>query len=517
MFGDSITMLTVAALAAGLIGMVMAVVLGLRLARVRAEAAALARERDSWLAEHDELKAALAEREARLSALQARLEAECARLEERQRERNALQAERDELKAALAERDERLSALQSRLESEHARIEEREKAVRDEREALTRLRGDLEQKFKLLADETFKANQDAFLKLANEILGKHKSEAGAHLDKHKEALEALIRPMKEHLDALQKARQQEYGALRQELKAVIEAQEKVRAETQKLTFALKAQPKIRGRWGEQQLKNVLELAGMQEHIDFVEQAASGRAEDGGRLIPDVIVRLPGGGSVVIDAKTALSHYLAAIETEDESEREALMQQHARAVREHMLQLGSKAYWKNMAEESPDFVAMFIPGDNFFIAAIERDPALLDDAVARRVLITTPTTLLALLKAVAWGWRQQQIEDNARRVTELGRELHDRIVTMAEHADKLGGALANSVKHYNRFVGSLEHRVLVTAQRFAEWGVTDGDKTVPELAPLEIEPRPVRGAAQTQGETPALSGPRSAPEGSPDKG
>ncbi len=458
-----ITMLSVAALATGIAGVLIAVVLGVRLARARAEAAALARERE------------------------------------------ALQAERDGLKSALAERDERLSGLQARLEAERARMDEREKAMREDREALTRLRGELEQKFKLLADETFKANQDAFLKLANEVFGKHKSEAGAHLDKHKEALEALIRPMKEHLDALQKARQQEYGALRQELKAVIEAQEKVRAETQKLTFALKAQPKVRGRWGEQQLKNVLELAGMQEHIDFVEQTASGRAEDGGPLIPDVVVRLPGGGSVVIDAKTALSHYLEALETEDEEAREALMQRHARAVREHMSQLGSKAYWKNIADESPDFVAMFIPGDNFFIAAIERDPALLDDAVARRVLITTPTTLLALLKAVAWGWRQQQIEDNARRITELGRELHERIVVMAEHADKLGGALASSVKHYNRFVGSLESRVLVTARKFTEWGVADDHKSLPEVTPLEIEPRAITSNASSSSQ-PALTEP-----------
>lgn len=459
-----ITMLAVAALAVGVAGGLLAVAFGLKLARARAEAAALARQQADW------------------------------------------QAERDELKAALAERDERLSTLQARLGAEQARFAEREKAIREERETLTRLRGELEQKFKLLADEAFKANQDAFLKLANEVFGKHSSQTGAHLDKYRQALEALIRPMKEHLDALQKARQQEYGALRQELKAVVEAQEKVRAETQRLAFALRAQPKVRGRWGEQQLRNVLELAGMQEHIDFREQTASGQTEGGGRLIPDVVVRLPGGGSVVIDAKTALSHYLEALETEDEDEREELMRRHARAVRQHMEQLGSKAYWKAIEEQSPDFVAMFIPGDNFFIAAIERDPALLDDAIARRVLITTPTTLLALLKAVAWGWRQQQIEDNARRVTELGRELHDRILVMAEHADKLGGALANSVKHYNRFVGSLESRVLVSARRFVEWGVSDGNKTLPELPPLEIEPRALRGAGESQQPPPVLSGP-----------
>ncbi len=470
-----ITMLVAGALAAGAVGLLFAVVFGLKLARARAEAATLARHQADW------------------------------------------RAERDELKAALAERDDRLAALRAELEAERARIAEREKAVREEREALTRLRGELEQKFQILADRTFKANQDAFLKLANEVFGKHSSEAGAHLDRHKQALEALIKPMQEHLAALQKARQQEYGALRQEIQAVVEAQEKVRAETRKLTFALRAQPKVRGRWGEQQLKNVLELAGMQAHIDFVEQRARGQAEDGGRLVPDVVVRLPGGGSVVIDAKTALSHYLEALETEDEEAREALMRQHAKAVREHMLQLGSKAYWKNLGGEAPDFVAMFIPGDNFFIAAIERDPTLLDDAVARRVLITTPTTLLALLKAVAWGWRQQRIEDNARRVTELGRELHDRIVVMAEHADKLGGALASSVRHYNSFVGSLERRVLVQARKFAEWGVTDGGKVLPELGPLEIEPRSRQETAFARGTHSALSAPDCEPEATREKG
>ncbi|GIX16080.1 MAG: hypothetical protein KatS3mg119_0266 [Rhodothalassiaceae bacterium] len=427
-----------------------------------------------------------------------------ARLEAAEAERAGFEAERRELKEALAAREERLGELRAALEAERARIAEREKALAGERETLTRLRGELEQKFKLLADEAFKANQDAFLKLANEVFGKHKTEAGAHLDRHKQALEALIRPMREHLEALQKARQMEFGALRQELKAVVEAQEKVRAETRRLAFALRAQPKVRGRWGEQQLRNVLELAGMQQHIDYVEQTARAADAGGGRLIPDVIVRLPGGGSVVIDAKTALTHYLEALETEDEDAREELMRQHARAVRQHMEQLGSKAYWKAIEDQSPDFVAMFIPGDNFFIAAIERDPALLDDAIARRVLITTPTTLLGLLKAVAWGWRQQQIEENARRITELGRELHERILVMAEHAGRLGGALENSVRHYNRLVGSLESRVLVTARRLEEWGVADAHKPLPEVGPLEIEPRAL--TTDTPSRRPALASP-----------
>ncbi len=404
----------------------------------------------------------------------------------------------EELAGELAARNAELADLRAELAARDARMAEREEAVRREKETLVSLRGELEQKFRLLADESFKANQEAFLRLANEVFGKHRSEAGEHLDKHRQAMESLLKPMREHLQALEKAREQEYGALRQELKSVVEAQEKVRAETRRLVHALRAQPKIRGRWGEQQLQNVLELAGMQEHIDFHTQTgAESEAEGGGRLIPDVTVRLPGGGTIVIDAKTSLNSYLEAMEAGDDETREMLMKKHAAEIRRHMDQLASKAYWKNLGVETPDFVAMFVPGDNFFVAAIERDPGLLDDAIRKRVLITTPTTLLALLKAVAYGWRQQQVEENARKVSELGRDLYERIVVMTDHAVRMGKTLGQTVGHFNRFVGSLESRVLTQARRFEELGASKGDRTIPVLEPVEIEPRALRSMPERQ--------------------
>ncbi|RMF13295.1 MAG: DNA recombination protein RmuC [Alphaproteobacteria bacterium] len=432
------------------------------------------------------------------------LRAERARLEgERQEAARRLDGVADELAA----RSEELSKLKAELAAHEARMAEREAAVEREKKSLTALRGELEEKFKVLADQSFKANQEAFLRLANEVFGKHKTEAGEHLDKHRQAMESLLKPMREHLQALEKSREQEYGALRQELKGVVEAQEKVRSETQRLVHALRAQPKTRGRWGEQQLQNVLELAGMQQHIDFLTQAGSlAEAEDGGRLIPDVIVRLPGGGTIVIDAKTSLNSYLEAVEESDEEAREMLMKKHASEIRRHMDQLASKAYWKNLGAETPDFVAMFVPGDNFFVAAIERDPGLLDDAIRKRVLITTPTTLLALLKAVAWGWRQQQVEENARKVSDLGRELYERIIVMTEHAVRMGKSLGRTVGDFNKFVGSLETRVLTQARRFEELGASKGDRAIPEIEPIDIEPRALRPLP----DRPALTGGGSAP-------
>ncbi len=428
-------------------------------------------------------------RERTLAAERERVEGE---RQEAVRRRDEVVQELSARNEELSARNEELSALRAELAATDARMAEREAAVEREKKSLTALRGELEQKFKVLADQSFKANQEAFLRLANEVFGKHRSEAGEHLDKHRQAMESLLKPMREHLQALEKSREREYGALRQELKSVVEAQESVRAETQRLVHALRAQPKVRGRWGEQQLQNVLELAGMQEHIDFHTQTGTeSEAEGGGRLIPDVTVRLPGGGTIVIDAKTSLNSYLEAIDAGDDETREMLMKKHAAGIRRHMDQLASKAYWKNLGVETPDFVAMFIPGDNFFVAAIERDPGLLDDAIRKRVLITTPITLLALLKAVAYGWRQQQVEENARKVSELGRLLHDRIIVMTDHAVRMGKSLGQTVGHFNRFVGSLESRVLAQARRFEELGVSKGDSTVPVPDPVELEPRALR--------------------------
>ncbi len=374
-----------------------------------------------------------------------------------------------------------------------ATLEAREAAVAKEREALVALRGELEEKFKALANETFKASQKSFLELAEEAFKRHSGSAKADLEKREQAIAQLLAPVKEsltryeeHLAKIEKARNEAYGSLSAELKNVLEAQAGVKAEAARLVNALRAQPKTRGRWGEQQLQNVMELAGMSEHVDFTTQTSFADTDDR-RLMPDAVIRLPGGRSIVVDAKTSLSAYFDAIDEVDEEAREAYLVKHAREIRAHVKQLGAKSYWQAL-EETPDFVAMFIPGENFFAAAIERDPELFEDAIANRVLIVTPTTLIALAKAVAFGWRQEAMAENARHVAALGRDLYKRLATMGEHVARTGKGLESAVKAYNAMIGSLESMVLPQARRFRELKVEGTTAEIEALAPVVTEPR-----------------------------
>jgi DNA recombination protein RmuC len=286
------------------------------------------------------------------------------------------------------------------------------------------------------------------------------------------------------LHELELARTRAYTELSTQVHQLAETQKELRSETGNLVSALRDRPNVRGRWGEIQLRRVVEMAGMLEHCDFETQHHV--ATEDGRLRPDLVVKLPGGGCVVVDAKVACQAYIEALECSDPDERTAKLHDHARQVRDHLVKLAARSYWSQF-ERTPDFVVLFIPGENFLSAAMEQDPALLEDGFANRVLIATPTTLVGLLRTVAYGWRQETIAESAKTISELGRELYTRLATMTEHFAKLGRGLETAVRSYNETVGSLETRVLPSARKFKENGIAPAA----ELSPLGVVERAVR--------------------------
>ena len=377
--------------------------------------------------------------------------------------------------------------LRTELEKDRAVHAERLGAYRD---AETRLRD----AFQALSAEALKTNNQAFLDLAETRLRDARTEATADIDARKKAIEQLLAPMTKTLEQVdreikesERRRLESGAALMQRIASLDTTGQDLRSQTARLVDALK-RPGVRGRWGELQLKRVVELAGMIEHCDFEEQPTITDAGDGDRRMrPDVIVRMPGGKHVVIDAKAPLDAYLRALEAPDEPSRLALLADHAKQVRTHLSQLAAKGYASHV-HPSPDFVVMFLPGEMFFSAALEQDPTLIEFGVQQHVVPASPTTLIALLRAVAYGWQQQAMEENARTISELGRGLYESIRVLGGHFESLGARLKSSLDAYNQAVGSLEGNVLVKARRFKELKAANGGEEIKALEPIDRVPR-----------------------------
>jgi DNA recombination protein RmuC len=373
----------------------------------------------------------------------------------------ALAARQRLLEEQLAKGEADLTALRARLselEAERSRLATLLTAERDAQARLT-------DKFKALASDALRSNNDEFLKRAGEVLVKPVAES--------------LKDVRDKVSELEKARSQAYGSLSKQLESLALAQASMQTETTKLSTALSA-TKTAGTWGELQLRRVVELAGMVEHCDFTEQESAGGQR------PDLIVHLPRGQQIVVDAKAPTDAYREAAAAADPKLRAAKLAEHAAKVRGHVDALAAKAYWEQF-QPSPEFVVLFLPGDQFLAAALEADPALLDRAIRSRVLPVTPSTLVALLKAAAYGWRQESVSKNAEEISELGRQLADRIATYAEHFERVGHSLETATKSYNAAVGSLESMVLPGARKFAELGAK-GAKVLPEIEPVETAVR-----------------------------
>ena len=375
----------------------------------------------------------------------------------------------------------------ARLEAEVAHLREAESRQRDA--------------FKALAADALQANNASFLDLARGVLDKQHVAAGAELEKRERAVREMVKPIGDSLErvnreiaSLEKERAVSHADLRRLMLSLDEAQGALRTETGNLVRALR-RPEVRGRWGELQLRKVVEMAGMLDHVDFVEQTTVDGDE--GRLRPDMIIELPGDQQVIVDAKAPLDAYLAATSAETDAERTAHLADHARHIHDHMKKLGGKAYWREF-ERAPEFVVMFLPGENIFGQALAQDPSLIEKGVDEKVIPASPTTLIALLRAVSYGWNQQRLAESAERISRLGRDLHKRMGTLAEHLSKIGLHLGRSVDSYNQAVGSLERQVLPQVRKFAELGAGSG-KDVDELVPVDKAVREVQAPTSAEAE------------------
>ncbi|MCG2842781.1 DNA recombination protein RmuC [Sandaracinobacter sp. RS1-74] len=395
-----------------------------------------------------------------------------------------------ELQAALAAAE---SSAAERDRAHHLALAERDRV---QTEALTerdrvhaRQLEEMRGEFQRLAAEALERAQKQFTEQAAETLKLHRAEAAKGLTDSREALASLVTPMKEtlarygdELKALETKREQAYGSLSEQLQSVALGQQAVKAEANKIVAALRSSSRASGAWGEAQLRNVLEMAGLREGIDFELQASTTDTE-GQRRRPDAVLKLPGGRELVVDSKCSLADYLAASEAEGEAERLSALKRHAFSVRNHAKGLSEKAYWKEFAQ-SADFVVMFLPGENFLSAALEQDLDLLAWALDQRILLAGPTNLLAIARVVAMVWRQEKMADEARAIGELGADLYASLATMTEHVGRVGRNLGEATGAYNDFIASLEARVLTKARKFPEMGVDKGKKPIPELAPVE---------------------------------
>ena len=393
---------------------------------------------------------------------------------------------------------EKQAALQATLEAER-------QAYTEKIAELENVRQKLSETFSALSSTALKNNSEEFLKLARENLQQFHIQAQSDLSQREKSIENLVKPIKETLEKTEKQirtieqeRKEAYGALTQHLNSMAQTQTALQSETRNLVNALR-RPEVRGQWGELTLKRLVELAGMVQHCDFYEQQHTTTSD--GALRPDMIVRMPGNREIVVDIKTPLDAYLSAVEAPGHAERDSALTRHAKNVRERVRELSTKAYWSQFSK-SPDFVVLFIPGDQFLSAALDQDHELLEFAMQQKVILATPTSFVALLRAVAYGWRQEALTQNAEIIRELGSELSHRLATFSEHLGKLGRSLTGSVQHFNKAVGAFDSRLLPSARKFSEMGITTS-KPIEPLNQIETTARAVENSEEKNVEEDAV--------------
>jgi len=459
-------------------------------------------EIDAHLESLNQKKQAIQELKTRLTTAQAETKSLTNQLLDVSQERSSALSKLEQmasLQTTLTAREQQLSDLRatnSELREQIATLEttiDKEKISFDEKMSLLQeLRSSLTETYKALSAGALKENNQVFIDLAKSTFSKYLDSAKTDFDARGKAVKESILPLHEalnrydeHIQAMERSREKAYGGLSNQVQSLIQTQDILQKETGKLVSALRV-PHIRGRWGEVTLKRVAELSGMQNHCDFFEQSST-RSEEG-LLRPDMVVQLPGQRQIVIDAKVSLVAYIDAIEAESEEEREKNLTRHAGHIKTHIKQLSQKAYWTQF-KPTPEFVVLFIPGENFFSAALSKNPQLIEIGVRKNVILATPTTLISLLKTVAFGWQQEKLTENARKISELGSELFERLSTMGQHINNLGRDIERSTHTYNKVVGSLERRVLSSARKFKDLGITqkDQNKTL-SVTPIDSNTR-----------------------------
>jgi DNA recombination protein RmuC len=386
-----------------------------------------------------------------------------------------------------------IKTLQSKINELELTLKFEQQNVTQADELLEKAQAELSNAFNQLSNEALNRNNSQFLKLAEENLKRFQSEAKADLSSREQAIEQLVKPINEALketskqiQEIEKDRKESVGSLKNTLEQMQKGQQQLQSETQNLVQALR-RPEVRGQWGEMTLRRLAELSGMVQHCDFFEQTHT--ATETGAIRPDMIVRLPENREIIVDAKTPLDAYLSAIQASDDSERQAELKRHAQVIRSRVRELAKKNYWAEYTQ-SPEFVVLFIPGEQFLSSALEIDPTLLEDSMSQNIILATPTNFIALLRAVSYGWKQLALAENAEKIREMGETLYSRLATFSGHLDKLGKSLNSSVDAYNKSVGSLERNVLPSGRKFVEMGIR-AKKELDELQPIDKQVREVQ--------------------------